>query len=147
MIDMHSEWAHSRSNNATYLGPWAVSPVALPFCFLSFLWSGLETAARNTTMPTRSRSSLHTRKNKKTTGRKNKITITHDKGRLNKEEIQKIVQRAVQIRGRGAQEEEEAYAIHLFCIELKWLDVNTWIAYLFNHSVFQKDVLFVYVFC
>jgi len=45
-------------------------------------------------MPTRSRSSLHTRKNKKTTGRKNKITITNDKGSLNKEEIEEMVQDA-----------------------------------------------------
>ena len=145
MIDMHSEWAHSCSNNATYLGPWAVSPVALPFCFLSFLWSGDGCQEHHHANQGAGLPYILGRTRRLLDERIRSPSPTTRAGWT--EEIQKIVQRAVQIRGRGAQEEEEAYAIHLFCIELKWLDVNTWITYLFNHSVFQKDVLFVYVFC
>ncbi|CAJ2633901.1 unnamed protein product [Trifolium pratense] len=48
----------------------------------------------------------------KTTGKKNKITITNDKGRLSKEEIEKMVQEADKYRVEDEEEKKKAVAKH-----------------------------------
>uniref|UniRef100_Q9S9I7 Heat shock protein 70 homolog (Fragments) n=1 Tax=Zea mays TaxID=4577 RepID=Q9S9I7_MAIZE len=55
----------------------------------------------------------------KTTGQKNKITITNDKGRLSKEEIEKILQEAEKYK---AEDEEHQKKVNAFEDKMKELE-------------------------
>merc|ERR1719381_123327 len=59
----------------------------------------------------------------KSTGKQNKITITNDKGRLSKEEIERMVNDAEKIKDKISDDDRKA--INDKCDEaIKWLDAN-----------------------
>merc|ERR1712241_1544056 len=69
----------------------------------------------------------------KSTGKENKITITNDKGRLSKEEIEKMVNDADKYKAEDEKQKSrisaknglESYAFHIKCNDvISWLDSN-----------------------
>merc|ERR1719247_3260891 len=60
----------------------------------------------------------------KSTGKENKITITNDKGRLSKEEIERMVQYAEKFKADDEKQEDRNKILEACNEAIKWLDAN-----------------------